>query len=502
MKAKAALYLRSSKDRSDVSIDAQRRQLEQLATDRGYLIVDEYADVVESGKDDQRAGFQSLVRAVRDKKRGWDHVLILDTSRLARRRHISLIFEEVECRKHGVRIIYKSLPDADPITEMLLKSILQAMDEWHSLTSKQKGLAGMAENVRQGWRAGGRAPLGYMLEHVPTGAIRDGSPVVKSRLVVSEDARKVAKYLKLKASGISRRVAMKEAGLDIPDTSAIGIEWNALTYAGHTAWNQRYEFTAGGYTGGVKRRPRSEWVIQHNTHEALITDAEAEQLIAKLENASRNHSRATRTDHLLTGLLRDKEGCAWYGDGAGFYRCGKGKRIRSAVIESTVVASLAQDLRSTDFVKEFTMAAKRQADNRAKDGELPKLRAEMAKLEKQILNLSNLLSETTTPAPLLRHIEQLEQKRAAIEDELAQRAEMEAETKKIRSLTEAHVAKIMDSMAEDIESLERDRLKEFVRGMLEKIELDVANATVQLVYRLNAGFRLASPRGFEPRYSP
>ena len=86
---RAAIYLRSSKDRSDVSIDAQRRQLQQLASERGYLIAAEYADVVESGKDDQRPGFQSLVSAVRNRRRGWDALLILDTSRLARRRHIA-----------------------------------------------------------------------------------------------------------------------------------------------------------------------------------------------------------------------------------------------------------------------------------------------------------------------------------------------------------------------------------------------------------------------------
>ena len=73
-----------------------------------------------------------------------------------------------------MRVIYRNVPDADPVTEMLLKSILQAMDEWHSLTSRQKGLAGMAENVRQGWRAGGKAPRGYRLEYQATGTIRDG----------------------------------------------------------------------------------------------------------------------------------------------------------------------------------------------------------------------------------------------------------------------------------------------------------------------------------------
>ena len=51
---KTAIYLRSSKDRSDVSIDAQRRQLQALANQKGFAIAIEYADAVESGKDDDR----------------------------------------------------------------------------------------------------------------------------------------------------------------------------------------------------------------------------------------------------------------------------------------------------------------------------------------------------------------------------------------------------------------------------------------------------------------
>lgn len=36
------------------------------------------------------------------------------------------------------------------------------------------------------------------------------------------------------------------------------MEWNALTYAGHTVWNVRNEVGSDGYKGGVKRRPRTE----------------------------------------------------------------------------------------------------------------------------------------------------------------------------------------------------------------------------------------------------
>ena len=502
MVTKAALYLRSSKDRSDVSIDAQRRQLQELAAERGYLLSAEFTDVVESGKDEQRPGFQALVAAVRNKRRGWDALLILDTSRLARRRHISLIFEEVECRKFGVKVIYKSLPDTDPVTEMLLKSILQAMDEWHSLTSKAKGLAGMTENVRQGWRAGGRAPLGYRLEHIETGALREGAPVVKSRLALSDEADKVRKYLKAKAMGGSRQLALKDAGLKIAGSTAIGMEWNALTYAGHTVWNQRNEINDTGYVGGEKRKPRSEWVIQHNTHPALITDDEADTILNMLETSSMSKSRRTRSDYLLSGILKSPDGTAWHSDGEGSYRAGKGKRIKADVIEPAVLAQLTDNLLAHDFVAAFTKAAKSQTEAKMRDTELPHLRKELADIERHIIRITELLGQTTSPAPLLRQIENYEQRRLALEEDVARRTEIEKDAQAVRNLTEVQVAKIMKGIAEDMASLDRERLKDFIRGLIQKVELDVANSTFQLTYHLDAGNKVASPRGIEPRPPP
>lgn len=489
---RAALYLRSSKDRSDVSIDAQRRQLQQLASDRSFVITAEFSDVVESGKDDQRSGFQQLLAAVRNKRRGWDTLLILDTSRLARRRHIALIFEEVECRKHGVKVVYKSLPESDPITEMLLKSILQAMDEWHSLTSRQKGLAGMAENVRQGWRAGGRAPLGYRLEQVETSTMREGAPVVKTRLQPSADAPRVSAYLKAKARGLSRKEALRTASLTVSDTTAIGIEWNALTYAGHTVWNVRYETGPGGYAGGVKRRPRAEWVVQKGTHPALITDEEAEALIGALEATSKANSRRTRASYLLTGVLRAPDGTPWRGEGEGFYRLGKGKRVKATLIEQAVLADLARNLNGPEFVSAFTTAVKAQAVSR--DAELPKLKRELADIERQIDRITGLLGATTTPEPLLRQIETLDGKRTGLAREIATRDQLDNEAAKVRALTEVQVSKLLRALAEDMDALDREHLKDFVRGMLDKVELDPAAETFQLVFRLDAGNRVASPR--------
>ena len=90
----------------------------------------------------------------------------------------------------------------------------------------------------------------------------------------------------------------------------------------HTVWNVHNEKTADGYVGGVKQRPRSEWVIQHNTHEALIADAEAEaEMILEKLNAGRLPSYKTGDTHLLTGMLVTHDGKPLHGNGE-FYRAG------------------------------------------------------------------------------------------------------------------------------------------------------------------------------------
>ena len=164
---------------------------------------------------------------------------------------------------HSVCLVYKSLPESDPATEMILRSVLQAFDEYHSLISRAKGLAGMAENVRQGWRAGGKAPRGYKLEYHATGAVREGAPVLKSRLAVDEEqAPAVREYLMLHALGVSRGQAIARLQLQWPTSSTHSMDWQALTYAGHTVWNMHAERDGGAAADGNKRRPRTEWLLQ------------------------------------------------------------------------------------------------------------------------------------------------------------------------------------------------------------------------------------------------
>lgn len=501
----ACCYLRSSKDRHDLSLDAQRRALHDYAHEQGLTLVQEYADAVESGKDDGRAGFQALLHALKDPARGWTAILALDTSRIARRRLLAQIFEH-ECQKAGIRIYYKSVPDTDPITGMLIRSILQTIDEWHSLTSKAKGLAGMAESVKQGWRAGGQAPRGYRLEHQPTGTFRDGQPVMRSKLVPGPEADQIATYLRARAAGKSRGIAAEMAGMTDSSASLNGLEWNALTYAGHTTWGMHHEHRPGGYVGGTKRKPRAEWHLTRDTHPALITDAESEAILAQLEVRAGMRNRAGDRVYLLSGLLFDPGGQAFSGEtnkGQGLYRVGRGKRIASRIIDGAVLDQVFADLAAPDTATMIAKAMRAQAAVTGKPRDLAALRGRLTKLDTRIGNLVRQMGDNPELSPTLsRTIVGMEQERAGVVAELEQAETESKQASLVAAWTPGDVQRLLVTLRESLEAdLAEERtaaVREALHGLVEKIVLDLESRTWEIHYKLHAGIKMASPRGCSP----
>jgi hypothetical protein len=106
--------------------------------------------------------------------------------------------------------------------------------------------------------------------------------------------------------------------LSAPLTSLISIEWNSLTYAGHTVWNVNAERVGGAYVGGKKRRPRNEWQVTRDTHPALIDDKQANYLLDCLETSTLGQAvykaKAAGSPYLLTPLLETPEGTPWKGE--------------------------------------------------------------------------------------------------------------------------------------------------------------------------------------------
>ncbi|SBP89054.1 recombinase family protein [Thiomonas delicata] len=516
---RAALYLRSSKDRNDVSIDAQRRALHDLAVAHKLVVVDEFADAVESGKDEMRPGFIALREAVKSPTRGWSHLCVLDTSRVARKQLIAMAFEH-DCERFAVKVLYKNLPDIDPVYSTFMRSIMQAIDELHSMTSKAKGMAGMAENVHQGWRAGGSAPRGYSLEHVPTGAIRDGMPVLKSRLVPNQDAELVAAYLRGRAAGKPRAALVRQLGITWKVDGLNGMEWMALTYAGHTVWGVHAERSSqGGYIGGQKRRPRSEWLIKRDTHPALISDAEAEFILMQIERGRTRRTRESNHPYLLTGLLVDGEGRPWHGEwdvrnDSGMYRLAHEKKVAAHRVDDPVLERILSDLRAPETVDRLLEQMRGQLseaddapDGRAIAGKEKRLDA----LTHKISRLIDLQLDAPTPEArqaYVRSVAQAEAERSLVARELEQLRSRSEVQRDVQALGRRDVVTLLDGLFARIKGgLDADDLektKAALGGLVHRIELEPGADTLRICYQVEplTGFNLASPRGFEPLLSP
>ena len=506
----AVLYLRSSKDRKDVSPSAQRRELQELARQRGLAIVGEFVDAVESGATEERPGFKRLQEAVLDPDRGWNTILMLDTARLSRRRIISMVFEEQTCKLAGVKVIYKTLPDSDPLSEMVLKSVMMAWDEYHSTVSKKKGLAGMAENVKAGFRAGGSAPRGYRLKRVGIGAVREGAEVTKSVLQPDPNtAPAMAAYLSARASGIPRKKAKAKAVItDVADNSLIGMEWNALTYAGHTVWNVHAERERGQYTGGAKRRPRDQWVIRRDTHPALITDAEAERIIAMLEAkaAARTERardvRARQSPALLGGILFAPDGSKWWSE-ADRYRLkggGVSKSIPRRKLDKAILDYVIADVTAPEFADSILDGTRKALAGRADRTELTKLTRKIADLERKAGRAMDLALEMADPSAALRKAEALEQQRAAAEREARDLEEAARQAEWIGTVTREDVARTLHRLVAEAKDEAGNAGKAFRESLIELVErivLDPVTLHAVVTYRIAptaSGVKVASPR--------
>ena len=503
MAKKAALYLRSSKDRHEVSIDSQRRELTRHVQEHGNFIVAEFIDKVESAKTDDRPGFQSMIEEVKSNGCRFSVLYCYDTSRFSRRQYHAQIYKHV-LKKHNIELRFLKLPKTDTILDPIIESLMETFDEFHSQKSKADGLRGMRENIEQGWRAGGRPILGYKLDKHVVGT-RDGQPITKSKLAA--DPRMfplIQQYLKSRALGESRKALIKSLNLSVPYTSLAYIEESALTYAGHTVWNRHNEYVDGKYVGGKKYRDRSEWVIKNNTHEAMISDIEAETILKQLEKQRKNRKRFRRNNYLLSGLIQCACGANIDGD-AGYYRCHVrcGRRsIKKERLEEALLSLLFNEFLTPENILELREEIEEEYLKNSKGNRhiLDQLEKELRDTRRQISELVKLLPQVNHQRPLLEQLDILEEERVSLDDEL-QKQKDTAEPTLLRLNDEA-LDTFLEQYRTNLESGEPEKRKAILRSIIDHGIFDGETLKIIPSYENVTGVNMASPRGFEPLLPP
>ncbi|MEQ3697739.1 MAG: recombinase family protein [Pseudomonadales bacterium] len=479
MVRRAVLYLRSSKDRHDVSIESQKRELQALAEQQGCVVIDTFEDKVESAKTDDRPEFQRLMSEVKHDDCRFSVIYCYDTSRFSRRQYHAQMYKHL-LKKHSIDLEYLKLPKTDSMLDPVIESIMEIFDEFHSQKSKMDGLRGMRENILQGWRAGGRAPIGYQLVKHVVGT-RDGLPITKSKLEeCPTQFERVRSYLQERAKGLSRRAAIELLNLDIAYSTLSYVEDRLEIYCGHTVWNRLNETIDGNYVGGRRVRDKSEWVIQRDTHPAMITEDEASVIRLQIENqralSAKNGGRDERdrySSYILSPLMQCKCGAKLHGD-SGYYRCSARcgeSGIKQSTLEQLVLRFLVEELLDDSTIDGVYAEAKKRLDERTKGlkSQQRKLASEVAELNTEITELVALLTEVEHKRPLLDRIDSLESQRTQLEN-VANDITLPSPDTVVESMTRDQVQAYFDSLKNNLEDNDYPTLRALVASLVKHID--------------------------------
>ena len=158
---KAVIYARySSHNQRDESIDAQLRECHEYASKNDYVVLEEYCDRALTGKTDNRAGFQKMIKDAKNNK--FNYVLVYKLDRFARNRYDSAMYKNI-LKKHNIKVISIKENISDNPEGIILESVLEGMAEYYSANLSQNIKRGMAENALKCKFNGSGRPLGYRI---------------------------------------------------------------------------------------------------------------------------------------------------------------------------------------------------------------------------------------------------------------------------------------------------------------------------------------------------
>lgn len=156
---KAVIYARySSHNQREESIEGQLRKCHAFAEQHNLVVIEEYIDRALSGKTDNRADFQ---RMIKDSEKGQFSVIIMYTlDRFARNRYDSAMYK-AKLKKNGIKLYYTEQSISDEPEGIILESLLEGMAEYYSENLSRGVRRGMKENALKCMITGGYMPLGY-----------------------------------------------------------------------------------------------------------------------------------------------------------------------------------------------------------------------------------------------------------------------------------------------------------------------------------------------------
>lgn len=190
------IYTRvSSKEQADTnsSLASQKRYCEEYCQKHGYTIKSYFGGTYESAKGDERKEFKKMLEYVR-KNKNIDTILVYSYDRFSRS-GMNAAYLGQELQKTGVKVIAASQQiDTTSPSGRLHRDMLYLFSQFDNELRKDKVIAGMIENLRQGyWVAA--TPFGYT-------NLNRKEKAKNHKYIINEQGELLREGFRLKSEGI------------------------------------------------------------------------------------------------------------------------------------------------------------------------------------------------------------------------------------------------------------------------------------------------------------
>lgn len=428
---KAVAYLRKSTDMQAVSIDRQRKQVQEYAAKHGYTITEEYIDEGIAGDEiEKRPRFSRLLADAR--KKVFTVILCDDQDRFGRFDSLTLGEVASPLRRAGVRLetAAQGLVDWNTFAGRLSSSILAEARKLESQALSRRLLTTLVMKAQRGERPNGYAPYGYRNgkdEHGKRTLVPDDPYFVEVvrwmfRMVAERHWNPYQIQEELRARGVAPPHAQGKGKKKPFRSGEMGL-WNPQTiarllrnraYVGDFVYGQISKGKYSECNGGevhcsdvpqTKHRvhPEESWMVRTGTHPAIIDRDLFSRVQSILDGRKRHNGRepgrtslaalfsriivCPKCGDLMTTRKRGKDGRVYICSRYNIY--GKTSCEKYTIPEPAIFVAVAEALQreflNPDRLAELRAEMVRQVEAAmAPDGRVKELKDRLAQLDHDI----------------------------------------------------------------------------------------------------------------------
>ena len=306
----AAGYCRLSRDDGgieSVSIETQKTMISDYCKTNNILLYNLYCDDGYTGTNFDRPGFQQMMKDVKDGK--VNTVIVKDLSRMGRNYTSVGDIMENQFADYGVRFISlgDNIDNGMAEYDSFFFAMKNVFNEMYPLDCSKKTRMALNTKAKNGQFVGSKAPYGYKKSE-------KDKHILEIDENVADNVKLIFSLAEEQGYGFNKIAnVLRERKIPTPKEYANKVEepkcdWNLATvkkmlndevYLGNIIYGKRHKVSFKSKK--IVRQAREKWIIVENTHPALISKEQWDNVHEKL--SSRKRKRFDGTISMFAGLV-------------------------------------------------------------------------------------------------------------------------------------------------------------------------------------------------------